>query len=358
MKLPCALCLLVALLAACEKPAETSNPEAQTVEIEDALALSVQVPRLLTLVGTLAAQERVIISPEVGGTVSELSIDFGDAVESDDLLLRLNPDELELLADAARASVAQTKAVLEQTRSAYHRSRQLQDQKIVSEDELEKALSQLRVAEANHNAAAKQLAIAEDHVGDTFLRAPLSGFVAARHVSVGQYVSPYTPVLELVAVDPLRLRLEVPERSVGAIREGMSVTVVLVAFPGEEFSGQVTRLGAALDPDTRTLLVEAAIANPDGRLKPGQFAHTTLDLGMEEATVVPRAAVDTFAGTHRAFVIGPTGHVDARSVTPGRDLGETMEILEGIEPGERVATSHLDRLADGLQVNVASRNSP
>jgi RND family efflux transporter MFP subunit len=282
--------------------------------------------------------------------VSELSIDLGDAVESGDLLLRLNPDELELLAAAARAALAQTKAVIEQTRAAYRRARQLHEQSIASEVELENALSQLRVAEANHNAAAKQLAIAEDHVEDTSLRAPLSGFVAVRNVSVGQFVQPYTAVLELVVVDPLRLRLDIPERHVGAIREGMPVIVTLEAFPGEEFAGQIARIGAALDPNTRTLLVEAAIPNADRRLKPGQFAHTTLDLGMEDAIVVPRAAVDTFAGTHRAFVIDPTGHLEARSVTPGRDLGETVVILEGIDAEELVAISHLDQLTDGLQV--------
>lgn len=356
---PWPLLTLFPLLLSCgEMKAESFAPgsPAAPVEIRAAVAELVEAPKLLLLVGTLAADERVVVSPEVGGIVSELPVDFGDSVERGGLLLRLNADELILLAEAARASVAQTEAVVEQERAEYRRAEKLRGKAIVSDDELERALSQLRVAEANQDAAEKQAAIAEKRVADTVLRAPMSGLVASRHVSVGQYVGPHAQALEILSLDPLRLRVDVPERFSSVVHVEMPITVVLEAFPGERFVGRVTRLGASLAPDTRTLAVEGTIPNPDERLKPGQFAHATLDLGVEPAIVVPRAAIDTFAGTHRSFVVDASGRLEARSITLGRDLGETVVILEGIAAGETVATSHLDRLADGLEIQVASRN--
>jgi membrane fusion protein (multidrug efflux system) len=153
-------------------------------------------------------------------------------------------------------------------------------------------------------------------------------------------------------VDPLKVRLDVPERFAGAVREGLPVTVELEAFPGEQFSGTVTRLGSALDGATRTLPVESTVPNPDARLKPGQFARARIDLGMQDAVVVPRAAIDSFAGTQRAFVIHDDGRVESRTITPGRDLGEEVVILNGIQAGETVAVSQLERLADGTQVRA------
>jgi len=346
--------LLAALLCACgPSPAEVSNPTVRRpVEIEAVTAQSIQVPNHLSVVGTLAADEHIIVSSEVGGTVSELSVDFGDNVERGDILFRLDAEELKLLAGAAGASLAQAEAVLRQARSAHGRARELHQAKIVSADELERALSQLRVAEASRDAAEKQLAIARDHILDTEVRSPVRGVVAARFVTVGQYLSAHAKAIELVVVDPLRLRVEVPERFAGAVRQGMVVSVEFEGFPGETFDGTVARLAAALDPDTRTLSVETAIPNADSRLKPGQFAQATINLGTEEAIVVPRAALDTFAGIHRAFVVNAEGAIETRNVTPGRDLGEAIVVLAGIRPGERVATSQLDRLADGVAVEV------
>ena len=337
-------------------PAISAQPDgAASLEVEAATVRLVEVPNTLALIGSLNAQEHVVVSAETGGTVAEVGVDFGDAVDPGTLLLRLDDTEVALRAAAARAGLAQTDAMLEQARANHQRAAALLKQQVVSKESFESATRELRVAEANRDAAAKQLALAEKHVNDTIVRSPITGFVAARHVSVGQYVSAYTPVVELVVVNPLKLRVDLPERFVGAVRPGLPVSVAVEAFPGEQFAGVVTRVGSALDPATRTLPVESAIANPDVRLKPGQFAQVRLDFGTHEALVVPRPAVDTFAGSHRAFVVHPDGRVEARSVTPGADLGEEVVILTGLAQGETVAVSHLERLGDGIQVTPIAR---
>ena len=352
MKRPALLLLLLLLTGACRStPATGAAANQPPLDVQAASVRRATVPNSLTLVGTLNAQERIAVSPEAGGIVAEIAVDFGDPVAHGALLLRLNDTEAALRAAAARAGVAQADAVLVQAKSAYERATGLLQQKVLSKDAFDAATRELRVAEANRDAAATQLALADKHVTDTVLHSPVDGFVAARHVSVGQYVAPYTPVFDLVVTNPLKLRVEVPERFAGPVRVGLAVVVEVEAFPGEQFAGVVSRVGSALDAATRTLPVESAIPNPDARLKPGLFAQARLDLGAQEALVVPRAAIDTFAGIHRAFVIHTDGNVEGRTITPGLDHGEEVVVQTGLAADETVAVSHLERLADGVRVN-------
>jgi RND family efflux transporter MFP subunit len=334
-----------------------SNTPPPSLEVQTAPVQLETVPNTVALIGSLNAQEQVSVSPEVGGTVAEVGVDFGDPVDRGVPLLRLDDAEAVLRAAAASAGLAQTQAMLEQAQATYERARALLKQSIVSKEAFDTATRELRVAEANREAAAKQLALAEKHVTDTLVRSPVKGFVAARRATAGQYVAPYTPVMELVVVDPLKLRVDLPERYVGAVRPGLSVSIEVEAFPGERFAGVVSRVGAALDPATRTQPIESAIPNADSRLKPGQFARALLDLGPQDALVVARSAIDTFAGTHRAFVVHPDGLVESRTITPGVDLGEKVVVLDGLARGETVAVSHLERLADGVRVTAVAKSS-
>lgn len=347
-----------ASLLGCNRAPATGQPEtASALEIQTGLVRSTAVPNQLDLVGSLNAQERVTISSEVPGIVSEIRLDFGDRVRVGEILVRLDAHENRLRAEAARAALAQSRAVLARARADHDRAVELHQKKVLSDEMFDRAVSELHVAEANSDAAVTQLAIAEKHVEDTTIRSPLDGFIATRHVSVGQYVAPPAPVLDLVAVDPLKLRVDVPDHDVGLIRDGMAVRVETDAFPGEWFHGTIRRIGSALDPSTRTLPVEGSIPNPDARLKPGQFARAIIDLGVVASVVAPRAAVDTFAGVDRAFVVRQDRTIEARTVTLGRDLGEEIVVTGGLQPGEEVAVSHIERLADGMQVRVAERPS-
>ena len=340
-------------LAGCGDSPKSATRDTPTVAVEVATVEEREVPQVLELVGSLEPDERIDVSPEVGGTISEVVVDFGDRVSRGSVLLRLRDEELSLIAAARRAAVAQAEAVLDRAKLDYDRVSALDRKKIVSQEALDQAESQLRIAEANREAAEQELAIAEKRVDDTVVRSPVDGFVSRRHVSPGQHVSPNAPVYELVVSDPMEIRVDVPERLAPGVRIGTPILIRLQAFPGREFSGAITRLGAAFDRDTRTLAVEGAIPNPDGTLKPGQFARVVLDLGPEAAIIVPRAAIDTFAGTHRAFVVDATGKIEARAVSLGRDLGETIVVLDGLDGGERVAVSHLDRLTDGVRVSMS-----
>ncbi len=215
--------------------------------------------------------------------------------------------------------------------------------------------SQLRVDQADTESADEALAMARKKLGDTEIKAPFSGSVQKRMVSLGEYVSPGKEIYELIATDPIKLRCPMPERFVPLARVGMPVKLAIDADQGASYTGKITRIAPALDESSRTLLIEAEVANPDGALKPGFFAHVTMDLGHDRALFVPSAAVLRYAGVARVFIV-EQGVVRAREVTTGSVVGDQTEITGGLKDGEHVAVSNVDRLADGTAVTAKEQS--
>ena len=202
-------------------------------------------------------------------------------------------------------------------------------------------------------AARARMNLAQKAVADTVVRAPFPGLVGERFVSVGDYVTKGTKVASVMRVDPLRIELTVPAQYVSQVAAGRSVNFAVDSYPGETFTGQVRYVSPSVDAATRALTLEAVVPNPDGRLKPGFFATARIEeSGGTPGIVVPAAAVRTVAGTARVFVIA-ADRAEERIVMTGQADGDRIEITDGLRAGERVATSGVERLADG--VHVAAR---
>ncbi len=348
------LALCAFALAGCRDTtaaADAANPAASSkVIVTVAKAEEGTLTRTASAQGALFPNERTIIAAEVNGTVAQVAADFGDSVKAGQVLLRLDSREYQLRVDSAQAAQQQVEARLKNTGANFDRAVELKSQGAISGAEYDRIASALHVDEADKESAEKALALARKKLGDTVIRAPFGGSVQKRMASLGEYITPGKELFELIAINPLKLRAPVPERFVPMVRVGMEVTLTVDATPGKVFSGNVTRVAPAIDDVTRTLLVEAEVANPDGLLKPGSFAHITANLGEDRALFVPKAAVLRYAGVARVFVIeNDVAHT--REVTTGDTLGETIEISQGLKAGETVATTEVDRLADGVAVD-------
>jgi len=181
------------------------------------------------------------------------------------------------------------------------------------------------------------------------VHAPFAGSVQKRTAALGEYVTVGTQLYELIATDPIKLRCPMPERFVPLAHPGMAVQLTVDAQPGVSYAGTITRIAPALDDQSRTLLIEAEVPNPKGILKPGYFAHVTMDLGQDRALFVPDSAVLRYAGVARVFIV-QNGVAHTREVKTGEMMGNLVEITEGLKAGERVITTDVDRLADGVPV--------
>jgi RND family efflux transporter MFP subunit len=226
---------------------------------------------------------------------------------------------------------------------------ELWDRKFIARAELDTAVSQLAVAEGRYQDAIEEvrnrqavivqrrseLEIAHQQLADTIIVSPMDGAVSERQGSVGQYLAAGAPVATLVRVDPLRLRLAVPEREAGAVGIGQAVELTVEGDPTKH-EGRVARLSPAIAENNRTLLIEAEVPNARGLLRPGSFAKADIvvEAGQKIVTV-PLDSIVTFAGIEKVLTVAGSKAVEVR-VRTGRRLGDRVEITEGISVGNRV----------------------
>jgi RND family efflux transporter MFP subunit len=388
------LTALALSLAACSEPERTEITPAEDREITappTAVATSVEVPDVMLLNGTLLPDEESQLAPLVPGRVVEVMVERGQRVEEGQPLVRLRDTDFRLQQQAARAQVDQAQARLgvddngqlpppDQTaevRTALanmeladeqlRRAEELAQRGVYSQAQLDEAraraqtsreqhrlaLQNVRGAAASLASARAQLRQASTAVSDSIVRAPFAGEIASRNVSIGEYVGPQAQLVTLVRVNPLRLELEVPEERVLDVRPAQAVEVRLDAVPDRPFAGSVRYVSAAVGRQTRSLTVEAIVANDDGVLRPGMFAQARIDLGrMRELVSIPNAAVSTNAGVHRAFVIAD-GVIEERVLTIAEAREDGTFVESGLRAGETVAIDGLEDLYDGARIAPA-----
>lgn len=228
--------------------------------------------------GELVSPVRSELVARQAGRIGEVLVDEGDTVRRGQVLLRLETRYFELDAARAAAELARADAALAEAERELARKQELFARQSVAETVLDRAQAARDGAAAAHDAAQAAVDLARAHLADTELHAPFDGAVAERRVDVGEHLTISTAAFVLVRTAPLEVRFRLPERHLPKVAKGDVVRVFLEPFPGETFPGTVSRIGKVIDSETRSLLVEAELANADGRLLPGLFARVEIDL--------------------------------------------------------------------------------
>jgi multidrug efflux pump subunit AcrA (membrane-fusion protein) len=371
------------------------------VEVTTATAIMRELPRFFEATGSLTGDQQTDVAPSVAGKVVAIGVELGSYVRRGQTIVRLDDVDAKLRVQQAQAQVEQMKASLRQAEEkvgirsgqsfelarvpevANARvalelaeknlrrsekliesgdiSRSVYDQQKAQRDQLrevyEAALSLARqnnaavmTARANVANAESQLNLARRSLSYANVFSPIDGYVADRTADLGEYVSPTTKVATIVRINPLRVRIDIPEQAIPAISVGQSVSVTTSAWPDRNFSGRIARVSPNVTPSSRTLTVEAEIENSSGVLKPGQFATVRiLQSRAEPALLVPARAIRTESGVSRVFVI-KDGQARERVVQLGQAEGDLVEIKGGISADETVATSNIEQLSDGMAV--------
>lgn len=210
----------------------------------------------------------------------------------------------------------------------------------------------IAAANADVQAAQTQVAEANQAIADTVIRAPFSGFVSARPVAVGEYVSSASIVATILRTNPIKVAVQVAEADLPYVSLGRGVSVQIDAYKDRRFAGTVTAVNPAVDPTSRSAVVEASIENGDNALRPGMFATVRINKeGGGKGVFVPKTArhLDQATQAYRVFVI-VEGVAKLRTVQLGPEEGEWIQILDGVAAEEVVATSNLDQLYEGARV--------
>ena len=382
---------------------DEANTSAQpaVIEVTTAPAIVRDLPRFFEASGSLSGDEQTDVTPSIAGKVVAIGVEMGSYVRRGQTIVRLDDVDSRLRVQQAQAQLDQAKAGLRQAEEkvgirpgqsfelnklpevANARvalelaeknlrrserliesgdiSRAIYDQQKAQRDQLkeqyEAALSFARqnyaavmTARANVANAESQLNLARRSLSYANVYSPIDGFVAERPADLGEYVSITSKVATVVRINPLRVRIDIPEQAIPAVTVGQSVSVTTSAWPDRNFSGRIARISPNVTPTSRTLTVEAEIENSGGVLKPGQFATVRiLESRVAPATLVPARAVRTESGVSRVFVI-KDGRAQERLVQLGQAEGDLVEIKSGIAESENVATSNIEQLSDGMAV--------
>ena len=212
----------------------------------------------------------------------------------------------------------------------------------------------IRVAEANVEAARTQVATAEQAIADTVVRAPFSGYISERQVAVGESVTSATVLATILRTNPIKIQIQVAEADVPTVSVGRGVSVEVQAYKERRFGGTVTAVNPAVDPTSRSAIVEASIENGDNALRPGMFGSARITReGGSVGVFVPKSAVyhDQATQSYRAFVI-VEGLAKLRVLQLGTEEADSFQIISGLQADEVVATSNLDQLYEGAKVAV------
>ncbi|MBI1733526.1 MAG: efflux RND transporter periplasmic adaptor subunit [Gammaproteobacteria bacterium] len=290
-------------------------------------------------VGTLLADESVVIRAEIAGRIARLDIAEGAAVEQGRVLARIADEEW-------TAVLRQNEATLALQELKMKRVEELRAKNVVSQqdhDETVAALDQARAA----------LALARARLDKTVIRAPFGGILGLRRVSPGDYLQAGQELVNLESIDPLKVDFSVPERFAVQLAPGKTVNVRINAFPDESFRGEVYAIDPRIDAATRSFLLRARINNPEGRLRPGMFADAELVLAVRaDALWIPEQAIVPIGERQFVYQVRD-GTAYLTPVRTGLRKPGLVEIVAGLEAGAVVVSEGQQKLQDGAGVVAA-----
>lgn len=389
--------LLIPLLGShCSRGAQAPTSEV-TARSEAAVPVKVAraqeriLDRQVEVVGTLLADDEVVVSSQVEGILDRIQVDLGSVVHQGDLIAQLDQREFRLRLEQAQAALAQARARLgllagdsdeidpeqtplvrqaraayEDAKSKYESAKKLLATGDIAEQRYIEAEKAFRAREAAYQAALDdvrqqlvgirglraQVRLAEKNLADTLIRAPLTGSVTLKQASAGEYLRVGTPIVTLVKLTPLRLRADVPEPYAAQVAVGRELRFTVDALGSATFHGRITRVSPSVNPETRSLTIEAEVDNRQRQLKPGYFARIQVVVQPgAKAVMIPSSAVVSYVGLTKVFVVESNRAVE-RSVKLGARADDWIEVIDGVRPQERVVTSNLARLKDGQPVVV------
>lgn len=312
------------------KPVVESKAEKQKIKIEQVYKKSVE--QLFEYTAVVQAEAVNNIAPTVPGRIDKIYVEIGDRVAKGQLLVQMDENNLK-----------QAKAQLDNLELTFKRIDELYKVGGVSKAEWDAQKTNLEVTRTSYKNLKE----------NTQLISPISGIITARNYDNGDIYAG-NPLLQVQQIKPVKLLINVSEKQYTKISKGMDVKVVVDVYGDEEFNGKVSLVYPTIDPRTHTFPVEINIANANEKIRPGMYARVIVDMGSQERVVVPDVAIVKQQGSGDRYVyVYKDGKVSYKKVEIGRRLGDSYELISGVNDGDQVAISGLARLNNGMEVEIA-----
>ncbi|HYD88298.1 MAG TPA: efflux RND transporter periplasmic adaptor subunit [Vitreimonas sp.] len=297
----------------------------------------------LQALGTAQARESIVLTPKVADTIRSIRFDSGDRVRRGQVLVEMSSVE-------QAADLAEVRAAHQAAQDELRRYQELYDRGFASQARLDTVRAAAEAAEARLNAGGSRIA-------DRTIRAPFAGIVGLRTASPGQYMRPGDQIGTLDDVSEIKLDFDVPETQIARVRAGVEITARTAAYPDRAFSGRISNVDSRVDPTTRTVRVRAILPNEDEALRPGMLLTVDVRSNPREALAVPEIAIlDRADGAYVYRIAAAEGAQLAELVRiqTGARAGGMAEVLDGLNPGDRVVTEGLQSVRPGQPVQIAA----
>ena len=346
------LCAALFVNVGCQKKEQKAQKE-RAVNVRVWTAESRSLRPFVESIGTLNPYEIVNVSSELDGILKTIHVDEGSPVTPGQVIAVIKETDYQLAVEQATAILKQAEAALANAKQEHLRKEALYREELVTKQQFDDIVARLAVARGDVERAVAGLDLAKEKLTKTKIHAPMAGSIKEKKVTAGDYIRNGMLLVSIIRTELLKLTFSVTEKDVGSLRAGQDVSFAVDAFPGRAFRGQVKTIYPSLEEKTRSLQVEAVVANTDRGLKPGLFARVTLYTGPAKgAVVVPITALLYDNSTTKLFV-AEGDRAKERKVRIGRKYGEFMEIVEGLKAKEIVVTVGQNNLMEGVLVHVA-----
>ena len=358
----CALAVL-AFFGIKNRSATTERLQQQANQAASDMTVSVVKPKKVPdsvsvdLPGQTQAYVQAPVFAQTSGYLKRWYFDIGSHVKKNDVLAEIDTPQVDQQLNQAKATLKEAQAALDLSRVTYQRDKDLLQRRVIAQQDFDTATSDLGVKQATVNAdeaAVQSLQALEDF---KTVRAPFEGIVTARNTDIGALVTSGSgsPLFVVAQVNPLRVYISVPENMAQDVGVGATAELKFNEFPGRTFSGQVVRTAGAIDPNSRTLLTEVDVPNASGELFPGAYAMVHLTAADKGRTLVIPANTLLFRSEGTTVgVVDTNDSVIVKKIKISRDLGDRLEITDGLNPDDRVIINPSDSLATGQKVKVRS----
>jgi membrane fusion protein, multidrug efflux system len=310
-------------------------------------------PATLSAIGTVAAVQGVTVSADLPGIVDKISFDSGKSVKQGDVLVQLDTRQ-------EQAQLAAAEAQLELSRLTFERMKGLVNHDAVSRAEFDAAAAAHKQAEARINEIRATIERKTIH-------APFSGILGIRAVNLGQYLNGGDAVVPLQSLNPIYVNFGIPQQDAGQMHLGRSVRITAADLGDVTFDGRITAVDSIVDQTTRNVTVQATLANPGGKLRPGMFVQTQVAVGASRSVIaLPGSSISYAPYGDSVFVVAelkdPNGKpyqgVRQQVVKLGPARGDQIAVLNGINPGDQIVTSGVFKLRNGVAVQINNKVKP
>ncbi len=308
----------------------------------------------LKIIGTTAAIQGVTVSADLPGTVVKINFESGQSVRAGDILVELDTRQ-------ERAQFAAAKSDADLANINYGRQQALVKEGVLARTEFDNASAQLKSTEA-------KVGEIKATIDKKTIRAPFSGILGLRQANLGQYLASGQAIVSLQALNPIYVNFGVPQQTTSQLKVGRTLHIISDDLPGVQFSGKVTALDSVVDPTTRNIQVQATLANPGGRLRPGTFVQVDLSLGASQQVIaLPASAISYAPYGDSVYVVtdikdpktGKTFRgVRQQFVKVQGSRGDQVGVISGISPGDEVVSSGVFKLRNGAPVLVNNDVTP